>query len=93
MSKTLTVKDVEKVIQAGDATNVRRPPAGPWKWPDVACVMISDSHKVEGMAGLHAQAANGDPLRLAYAVNFLERLYKLGYAVVELKTPRKGRSK
>lgn len=78
-------KTIERVIPEKEATKVVRSPRDPWEWPAVAYTMISDSFKVLGTNGLGANALNGDPLQLAYAVNFLESLYANGYAVVKLK--------
>jgi hypothetical protein len=71
------------VLSAEEATTVRRPADAAWAWPEVVGVMISDSLKVTGRLGLHA--ANGDPLAHAYALNFIETLYRNGYAVVRLR--------
>lgn len=74
---------VKRIIPKAEATKVFRNPKGPWEWPRVAQLMTNDCYKVTQETGL--TAVNGDPLPLAYAVNFLDRLYKLGYAVVELE--------
>jgi hypothetical protein len=70
-----------RIFSCEEATTVERLEDGPWKWPEVASVMTSDSIRVEQATGL--RAANGDPLELAYAVNFLTTLYRFGYAVVK----------
>lgn len=75
---------IVKIFSREEATTVRRPPEL-WEWPDIANVMVSDSYKVDKQ--LHLHTANGDPLQLAYAVNFLETLYARGYAVVQLEAP------
>jgi hypothetical protein len=78
-----------KFISAEEATHVERPARGPWVWPRLVETMISDSFRVTGCVGLNA--ANGDPLSHAFAVNMLETLYRLGYAVVKLDAEDAGR--
>lgn len=79
---------IEKVFSKREATTVTRGP-GPWIWPEVCNALVSDSFKVLGMDGLRQTANNGDPLKFAYAINMLESLYRLGYAVVKMKTSGK----
>lgn len=69
-------------ISKKEATTVIRPEHKPYVWPELVYVMISDSAKVNGIGGM---ARNGDPLSMAYAVNFLESLYQAGYVVARPK--------
>lgn len=72
-----------RVLSQAEATTVERPENDTWRWPVVASEMTSNAYAVECRPG--ASANNGDPLQLAYAVNFLESLYRRGYAVVKLE--------
>ena len=90
--KSLKVLAKSRLISKAEATTVIRPENGPWKWPEVASAMISDSMKVQGAdQTIWASAANGDPLTYAYAVNFLDSLYRCGYAIVDTRKPDEGK--
>ncbi len=74
----------QELISKRAATTVVRSKNGPCKWPRVAQVMTNDSFKVLNSI-IQNFSVDGDPLELAFAVNFLESLYRCGYAVVKLK--------
>jgi hypothetical protein len=76
-----------KALTKAQCTTVLRPKNGPWTWPDVVYAMISDSFRVQKTLGL--VAVNGEPLTFAYAVNFLESLYRCGYTVIPPRRPAK----
>lgn len=67
------------VISREEATSVQRGP-GSWRWPRLVEVIISDSWDTFPVHT--ARAANGGPLDMEFALNFLESLYRAGYAVV-----------
>lgn len=68
-----------RTLTAREATHVERPERGPWEWPEPVGVMISDSYKVTRTTG--ERSADGEPLAHAYAVNFLEALYRYGWTL------------
>lgn len=71
-----------KVISREEATTVRRGP-GPWDWPELVYVMVSNTYDLSPILG--RRAPNGDPFEEAMAARMLETLYDAGYAVVKLE--------
>ena len=67
------------LISREEATSLQRGP-GPWRWPQLVEVMVSDSWHTFPVHT--ARASNGGPLDMEFALNFLESLYRAGYAVV-----------
>ena len=71
-------ESADAVIPREEATSVQRGP-GPWRWPRLVEIMVSDSWDTCPVPGI--QAANGGPLDMEFALNFLASLYRAGFAV------------
>jgi len=70
------------------ATQNNRSDSDRWVWSPVINTMVSDSHKVTMRYG--QMAADGAPLAHAFALNFLETLYRGGFVIAERRDWNEG---
>lgn len=72
-----------RILTREEATHFERSRGpGPWIWPEVVYIAISNTYDLIGVSG--PRALNGDPLEFALAVRYLETLYDNGYVLVKM---------